>query len=159
MNSTDTYEDFLLTMDVHSPYKKDDKVTGIVYEIIQSFGAFVAIDNKYSALIPTKELHKNIKVGDIIEARVTNIREDGKLNLSLVEKSYIQIDIDANMILEKLINNSGFLPFNDKSSVQKIEQEFGISKSAFKRAIGNLFKKHKILIKQDGIYLSQKSPL
>lgn len=134
-----------------SPYEKDDKVTGIVYEIIPAFGAFVAVDNKYSALIPNKELHVNVNPGETITARVTMVQADGKLNLSLREKTYLQLDSDAEIIYEKLTAAGGFLPFHDKSEPDIIKNEFNLSKNAFKRAIGRLMKDNKIKILENGI--------
>jgi predicted RNA-binding protein (virulence factor B family) len=141
-------------LSTNSPYKKDDIVTGIVYDEIEAFGMFVAVDNKYSAMIPNNELFCSVKVGDVIKARVVNIREDGKLTLSLREKSYVQMDKDASMILAKLQAAGGFLPFNDDSSPEKIKAEFQISKNSFKRAIGRLYKAGTITITDAGIRLS-----
>ncbi len=134
-----------------SEYKKDDKVTGIVYEIIPAFGAFVAVDNKYSALIPNKELHQPLIPGQIVNARVTLVQADGKLDLSLREKTYLQLDIDAEHIYNKLLVNNGFLPYHDKSDPDILKKEFNLSKNAFKRAIGHLLKEKKISIEKDGI--------
>lgn len=134
-----------------SPYKKDDAVTGIVYEELESFGVFVAIDNKYSAMIPKNELHKPVKIGTTIEARVLEVREDGKLTLSLREKAYVQMDTDTVMIMTKLKESGGFLPYHDKSNPEEIEAEFQLSKNAFKRAIGRLYKAGTITIAVDGI--------
>lgn len=134
-----------------SDYKKDDMVSGIVYEEIESFGVFVAVDNKYSAMIPKNEIFSTIKIGDIVKARVINIRPDGKLTLSLRDKSYLQMDSDSLMILDKLKDANGFLPFNDNSDPQKIKVEFNISKNAFKRAVGRLYKAGNIIITEDGI--------
>ena len=140
-----------------SPYQKDDKVSGIVYELSNQFGVFVAVDNKYSAIIPRKEVFQDYQPGDRIEnARVTNVREDGKLNLSVREKTFIQMDADSAFIYEKLTAADGFLPYHDKSDPEEIKKVFGLSKNAFKRAIGRLFKEHKITIEKDGIYLIQK---
>lgn len=136
-----------------SPYKKDDKVIGTVYELSDEFGAFVAVDNIYSALIPKKELYREVKPGDSVEARVTNVREDGKLDLSIREKSYIQIDIDVQTILDKLKANEGHLNFNDKSDPDKIKKEFNLSKNAFKRATGRLLKDGKIALTENGMDL------
>lgn len=132
-------------------YHKDDKVTGIVYDILPAFGAFVAVDNKYSALIPNKELHAPLLPGTIITARVTVVQADGKLDLSLREKTYLQLDVDAANIYSKLIANNGFLPYHDKSDPHAIKQEFNLSKNAFKNAIGHLWKEKKISIEPDGI--------
>ena len=64
-----------------SPYEKDDQVKGRIYEISSNFGAFVAVDDKYSALIPRREAFGSLKVGDQVEARVVKVQEDGKLDL------------------------------------------------------------------------------
>lgn len=134
-----------------SPYKKDDKVHGVVYEIIDSFGAYVAVDNKYSAMIPKQELFSNLKVGDLIQARVTKVKEDGRLDLSLREKSFIAMDTDSLMIYRELLRAGGSLPLNDKSSPEDIYERFQLSKNAFKRAIGHLYKEKKIVLHKDGI--------
>lgn len=137
----------------HPDYKKDDKVYGLVYDVKDEIGAFVAVDNEYSALIPKKELYSRLKVGDRIEARVTSVTEDGKLNLSMRDKSYVAIDKDAYMIYRKLLSSRGFLPYNDKTDAQKIKDEFNLSKNAYKRAIGRLLKEGKIEITDQGISL------
>ena len=129
-----------------STYKKDDKVTGMIYEISQNFGAFVAVDDCYSALIPKKEMTKDLKVGDVVTARVAARKEDGKLDLSLREKAYIQMSIDAEKVLKKLEANGGVIPFTDKASPELIRNEMDMSKNEFKRAVGNLLKAGKLEI-------------
>lgn len=136
-----------------SPYKKDDKVSGMVYEISEQFGAFVAVDEKFSALIPRKELFRPVRVGETIEARVSSVKEDGKLDLSLREKVHVQMDKDAAIIYNALKANNGFLPFNDKSAPDAIKDEFNLSKNAFKRALGRLMKENKIRQDEKGSYL------
>ena len=147
------------TMDLYSrlsllpPYQKDDMVKGTVYQVHEQFGAYVAVDNKYSALVPKKELHCELKPGDEIEARVLEIKEDGKLDLSLRQKAYVQMDADSALILDKLKQAGGSLPYQDKSSADEIKEEFNLSKAAFKRAIGRLYKERVIVIEKDGIRL------
>lgn len=136
-----------------SGYQKDDFVSGIVYDKIDAFGAFVAVDNKYSAMIPNHELYPDIKIGDIVRARVTSVREDGKLNLSLRDKAYLQMDADSELILNRLTASGGFLPYNDSSSPDEIKREFRMSKNAYKRAIGRLLKEGTITITDTGIKL------
>lgn len=138
-------------LNTDSPYKKDDMVEGIVYEISDQFGAFVAVDDIFSALISRKELHSNMKVNDRITARVLEVKEDGKLSLGIREKAYIQMDIDAKKILEYFEKNSGVIPFTDKANPEIIKREFQMSKNQFKRAIGTLFKNRIIEIKEDRI--------
>lgn len=130
----------------NSPYKKDDKVRGRVYTISDDFGAFVAVDNIYSALIPKKELYGTVRVGEDITARVTEVKADGRLNLSVRDKAYLQIEKDAQEVLSIIDSYDGVLPFNDKVSPEIIKRETGMSKNGFKRAVGNLLKAGKIEI-------------
>ena len=123
-----------------SPYKKNDQVTGRVYEISDNFGAFVAVDNIYSALIPKKELYGKVMPGEDVTARVTQVKEDGRLDLSIREKAYLQIEKDAEEILKIIDSYDGVLPFNDKVSPEIIKRETGMSKNEFKRGVGNLLK-------------------
>lgn len=134
-----------------SPYHKDDKVTGTVYEISRNFGAFVAVDDKYSGLIPRKELYGNVQIGDQVTARVTGVKEDGKLDLSIREKAYLQIEQDAEKVLEIIDSFDGVLPFNDKASPEVIKRETQMSKNEFKRAVGHLLKMGKITITEKAI--------
>lgn len=136
-----------------SNYQKDDRVTGIVYELSDNFGAFVAVDNEYSALIPKKELVKKLHVGEQISARVMGVKEDGKLDLSLREKSYLQMNEDAQTLMDRLQQNNGTLPFTDKASPELIRDEMNMSKNEFKRAVGNLLKAGKIEITENEIHL------
>lgn len=135
-----------------SPYEKDQKVTGTLYEISDNFGAFVAVDNCYSALIPKKEPLGNARVGDTVEARVTEVLKDGKLSLSLREKAYIQMNDDARKLLKLLEEQGGELPVGDKSSPEKIKELTGMSKNEFKRAAGNLYKQRLVQVEEHQLY-------
>lgn len=134
-----------------SPYKKDDHVKGIIYDTSDEFGVFVAVDNQYSALIPKKEVYGKLPVGKTIEARVTAVKGDGKLDLSIREKIPMQMNKDAEYVLKKIEEKGGKIPFNDKADSEKIKEEFGMSKNAFKRAVGHLYKERKIVILPNGI--------
>lgn len=140
-------------MSNQSPYHKDDKVTGTVYEINENLGAFVAVDNRYYGLIPMKEMFGDVRLGDVVEARVTKVREDGKLDLSPREKAYIQMDADSQLVLKVIEEFDGVLPFNDKASPETIKREFHMSKNAFKRAVGHLLKEGKVKITEKTIEL------
>ncbi len=95
-------------LETDSPYKKDDHVEGIVYERSDNFGVFVAVDNKYSALIPKREAYGgHLQVGDKVHARVIKVREDGKLDLSVREKAFIQMDADAELIVKRMEEQGG----------------------------------------------------
>lgn len=138
-----------------SPYQKDDVVTGMVYEISHNFGAFVAVDDKYSALIPKKELYGDLHVLQQISARVTGVKEDGKLDLGIRQKAHLQMSEDADKVLSLLREKKGFLPLHDKSSPEQIRETIGMSKNEFKRAIGHLYKEHLIMLESDGIRLKK----
>ena len=135
-----------------SPYGIGDTVKGRIYEISQNFGVFVAVDDQYSALIPVREAQGKYRPGMIKEFRVTEVKEDGKLNVSDRQKAYLQIDEDAEMVMGIIDEFAGVLPFDDKASPQVIQREFGLSKNAFKRAVGHLLKDGKIEIKDGHIY-------
>ncbi|MBQ8281305.1 MAG: RNA-binding protein [Lachnospiraceae bacterium] len=139
-----------------SPYSKDDRVSGTVYEVSGNFGTFVAVDNMYSAMIPKKELFHPIPIGARISARVVKVLDDGKLTLSCREKSFVQMDADARLIMLSLKSAGGFLPFHDKSTPEEIKERFGLSKAAFKRAIGTLYKNGEIVISETGITLNNQ---
>lgn len=134
-----------------SEYKKDDMVTGTVYQTSEEFGAFVAVDNRYSALIPKREIYGEVRVGDQIQARVTGVKPDGKIDLSIREKAYLQIEKDASKILAIIDSFDGVLPFTDRANPEVIKRETQMSKNEFKRAVGNLLKKGKIEIKENCI--------
>lgn len=142
-------------LSMRTPYQKDDRVRGVVYELNEKIGAFVAVDGKYSALVPKKELVRELSLGEEISARVLLVKEDGKMDLSLRDKFYLEMDGDGEKILNLLREAGGALSYHDKSEAEEIKRVFGMSKASFKRAIGRLFKERKILIKEDGIELNQ----
>lgn len=134
-----------------SPYQAGDVVQGRVYEFSNNFGTFVAVDDRYSALIPRYEDCSFLRAGDCMEARVTGVKPDGKLDLTLRDKAYIQMDQDAQRVLEVIEEYAGVLPFNDKASPEVILREMKMSKNAFKRAVGRLYKERKIEITDKSI--------
>jgi len=157
----DKSERLCATMNVYpylqknSPYGVDDIVEGRVYETSQNFGVFVAVDDRYSALIPRREPADQLQIGDVIEARVTAVKEDGKLDLSRRRKAYQQIDEDAAHVLEIIRSYDGVLPFSDGADPERIRQETGLSKNAFKRAVGHLLKEGKIILGGERISLKE----
>lgn len=138
-------------MSSQSPYQKDDWVSGTVYEISETLGAFVAVDNRYYGLIPQKELYGGFREGDRVEARVVRVRDDGKLDLSPRAKAYMQMDKDAELVMKVIDEFDGVLPFNDKARPETIKREFDMSKNAFKRAVGRLLKEGRIRITEKTI--------
>jgi len=143
---TDKSNRLCATMNVYpylisnSPYIVGDMVKGVAYEESERFGIFVAVDDKYQGLIPRKECFGDVKLGDEVCARVTSVREDGKLDLSVRKKAYEQIEEDSKKIIEIIESFDGVLPFTDKANPEVIKRETSMSKNEFKRAIGHLMK-------------------
>lgn len=127
-----------------APYEVGDQVTGRIYEFGHDFGTFVAVDDKYSAMIPRHEDMSGYRIGQLISAAVTGVKEDGKLDISLRKRAWQQMDEDAAMLLELLDSYAGVFPFTEKASPEVIQRETGLSKAAFKRAVGRLYKEHLI---------------
>ena len=107
--------------------------------------------SEYSALIPAREAKEKYRPGKILELRVSEVKEDGKMNVTDRQKAYLQINEDAENVLEVINEFAGVLPFDDKASPEVIQREFGLSKGAFKRAIGHLMKEGKVEIKDKRI--------
>ena len=132
-------------------YLPGEAISGTVFRLRDDLGAIIAVDNKYLALLPQDQITENLKSGDQISGFVARILEDGKIDFSLHKAAHLQRRDDADIIFDMLQNEGGFLPFNDKSNPDDIKEKFGLSKKAFKRAIGNLLRLGKIKIENDGI--------
>ncbi len=139
-----------------SPYKKGDHVKGYVYQIAKNFGTFVAVDGIYSGMIPAREPN-HLKIGQTAELRVAGVKEDGKLDLSSRDVAYVQMNADAEYVFQKIENDfGGTLPFDEKTDPERIREIFGLSKNAFKRAVGHLYKKHRVIL-SDGTIETKKA--
>ena len=141
--------DVYKSLEDRSEYKKDDTVVGTVYLISNNFGAFVAVDDKYSALIPKKEMFgaaEKIVAGTGITARVARVLDDGRLELAVRDKGYVQRNEDADKIFEMIREAGGTIDFYDRSDPELIREKTGMSKNEFKRAVGKLLKEDKITI-------------
>ena len=132
-------------------FKVNDWVHATVYNINPDHGAFVAVEDQFLGRIPKREIHNKISIGEQLRLRVTKVADDGKLSLSPHEKAYLQIDRDAKLVMETIESYDGRLPFNDKARPATIERELGLSKAAFKRAVGRLLKDGMITITDNGI--------
>ncbi len=143
--------DYLKT---RSPYVIGDEVKARVYELNPKYGAFLAVDDKYSALIQNKDMQGRIVPGEVLDVRVTHVREDGRLTVTPRKKAYLQLAPDSELILAKLMKNNGILPYDDHADPDFLKAEFGISKAALKRAVGHLMKDGKIELK-DGKILAK----
>ena len=116
-------------------------------------GMNVIVNNTHLGLVFNNEIFKDISVGDKLKGIVKKIRPGNKLDISLNQIGYRQIEPNAEYILTELTDNDGFLPLNDKSTPEQIKNLLQMSKKSFKKAIGSLYKERKIDIKDDGVYL------
>lgn len=119
--------------------KVGDSITGTVYNFSDQ-GAFLFTDDRYIAFLHKSEMIARPQIGQEITARVTFIREDGRINVSIRPVKEQSIDIDAENIVTYLRGRNGKMPYGDVSSPEIIKEKFNISKAAFKRAIGRLMK-------------------
>ena len=138
-----------------SPYVKDSAVQGTVIEINPDYGVYVAVDDRYFGMIPKNEVFGKLQIGDTIHGRVSKVRDDHKLSISLKQKAYIQMDEDSSIIYHAIEKRGGSLPFTDKAAPEIIKAEFDMSKNAFKRAVGRLLKEGKIEIAESCIKLKK----
>jgi uncharacterized protein len=117
-------------------------------------GLSVIVNNEHRGLVHASEIFRHISIGDRIPGWVKTIREDNKLDITLQAIGYRQYnDTNVDLLVKRLKGNKGFLPFTDKSSAEEIYEGFGISKKAFKQALGALFKQRRVRIEPDGITL------
>ncbi len=138
-----------------APYAVGDEVEARIYEFGHDFGTFVALEDKYSAMIPRHEDTKNYRIGDVIMVRITGIKEDGKCDVTIRDKAYVQMEDDADALLSLIESYAGVLPFTEKASPEVIKRETGLSKAAFKRAVGRLYKERKITLEGGKIRLAE----
>ncbi len=139
-----------------SPYQVDDWVEGRIIGRHPKIGAFIAVDDKFEALLPQKNIYRAIEPGSVMKFRVQQVADDGRLVLSLRDRKEAEMDSDAALVLEKLEENGGFIPFDDQTDPKVIQDVFHISKSAFKRATGRLLKQGTIRFTRGGIAAARK---
>ncbi len=152
-------------LSTQTPYVRGDEVDGFVYEVSDEYGAYVAVDGRFSARIAPQEMSygagagrggaRDIRAGQRITARVARILPDGKMDLTLQKKIREQMADDAGAVLEMIRQSGGSIPFTDKASPEVIKKKAGMSKNAFKRAVGRLLKEGKIEIGTDQIRLKK----
>lgn len=118
-------------------------------------GFKVIVDNAYRGLIYNDQIYEEPHTGDRMTGCVVNVRPDGKLDLSMQRIGKSRFRDFAEILLEELEKEGGVLPFSDKSSSEEIAERFGVSKKTFKRAVGNLYKEHKIVISEKEIKINK----
>lgn len=145
-------------------FKKNDEICASVYRTQREFGVFAAVLPKetaleegksyrelYFGLVPKEMVFTKYRVGDTFTGRVIRVREDGKLDLSTRRRAFEQLDPDGDAILRKAMEYGGELPFSDSASPEIVKRELGMSRNAFKRALGHLYKEHLVEIRETSV--------
>ena len=133
---------------------KGDLVTGAIYNYTDA-GAFLFSEERYIVFIANKEIETRPRVGEVVTARVTYVRPDGRLNASLRQIKEQALVSDAEAILTLLAGRKGRMPYSDKTSPEVIRDKFHISKAAFKRALGHLLKQGRIVVHEGWTWLRE----
>ena len=144
-------KDFVFFKDID--VKEGDEVDLLLYDMTE-LGMNAIVNNLYKGLIFKSDIHKTIKPGDRIKGYVKEVREDGKIDILLEQPGYKHsIDKNSEIILSALKDNNRFLSLTDKSTPEEIKQILGLSKKAFKKGLGNLYKQKLVELNNEGIKL------
>ncbi|MDF1754302.1 MAG: S1-like domain-containing RNA-binding protein [Verrucomicrobiales bacterium] len=134
------------------PYDEGQPVSLLICnETPMGYNAIV--NNQYLGLLYHSEITFPIQIGETMEAYIKTIRSEGKIDLTLNQSGYGRVTSLTEDILEALNHSDGYLPLGDKSSPEKIRSQFGVSKKAFKQALGALYRNRKITFENEGIRL------
>ena len=134
------------------PYHQGQKVSVMAWQKTD-LGYKMIIENKYPGLVYQGEIFQELLPGMQLEAYVRQVREDGKIDLTLQKDGARKVDNFADQLLHYIEDEGGFTQFNDKSDAEAIYEKFGVSKKTFKKAVGELYKKRLILLEPGGIRL------
>ena len=115
------------------------------------------VNNLYPGLIYQNQIYKYVHTGDRMKAYVSNVRPDGKLDLTLQPIGIAAAEDFSAVLLQYLKNNNGYCVLGDKSSPEDIKHQFQVSKKVFKKALGDLYKNRLVRIAEDGIYLNAET--
>lgn len=119
-----------------------------------NLGFTVLIEEEFEGLLYQNEIFQELKERQRIAGYIKNIREDGKIDVSLQAQGFRNvITQDTDKVIEAIYDNDGFLALTDKSAPEEIKRQLLMSKKAFKRAIGNLYKQKAIVITDKGLEL------
>ena len=139
-------------------YKPGDEVELFIYGPCP-LGFNAIINNAHWGMLYAGEVFQPLNRGEHITGYINKVREDGKIDLSLYPAGYKKAQTSAELIIEYLKRNDGFMELTDKSPADEIYETFGISKKNFKMAVGSLYKNRVIEIGQNGIRLVEKAEI
>jgi predicted RNA-binding protein (virulence factor B family) len=130
-----------------------DEVSVMAWEA-SPLGMKVIVNQRYPGLVFQSAIFGDFPIGETRPGFVYKVREDGKLDISLKKPGYAAIGAEAEFLLEKLKTQNGFLALTDHSSPDEISLQLGMSKKAFKKAVGLLYKNRQVRLEKDGVYLT-----
>lgn len=137
------------------PSLRNQMLVATVYRLFPD-GAFLISGEGYLLFLPRSEIETPVRLGQEVSVRVTYVREDGRLNASTKPLKHVALERDAQKIWDYLQTRSGPMPYSDQSSPEIIQEKFGMSKAAFKRALGRLMKEGKIEQRDGWTYVKEK---
>lgn len=139
------------------PYETNEEVDIIVWRRTD-LGWKVIVNGNHSGLVFANEVFRDLKTGDRLKGYVKRVRTDGKIDIALQRHGVAGDDDSSMRLLSAIEAQRGFLPLNDNSSPDEIYSMLGMSKKAFKRAAGKLYKQRLIIIDDDGLRLAAGCP-
>ena len=144
-------DDFVFTEGID--LEEGDEVEALFYKK-SDLGINAIVNNQFKGLVFQSDIDQDISIGNKLKAYVKKIRSDGKIDLILKPQGYRNvIDQSTQSVLDQLKQENGFFKYTDKSSPDDIRSKFGMSKKAFKKALGNLYKQKIVRLEKDGTYL------
>ena len=134
-------------------YQPGEEVEIMVWQKTD-LGYKVIVDNRFGGLVYQREIFQTLEPGMKMQAFIRQVREDGKIDLTLQKDGFQKVDDFSSVLLQYIKDQGGHTAFNDKSAAEDIYETFGVSKKTFKKAVGDLYKKRLILLVEDGIRLT-----
>lgn len=134
------------------PYQSGDEVEVMIWQRTD-LGYKVIVNNQFGGLVYLREVYQPLEPGMKLTAYVRQVREDGKIDLTLQKDGFQKVDDFSGVLLQYIKEQGGYTPLNDKSAAEEIYNTFGVSKKTFKKAVGDLYKKRLVILVEDGIRL------
>ena len=134
-------------------YQPGQEVEVLVWQRTE-LGYKVIVENKFSGMLYHNEIFQPLEVGMRLTAFIKQVRPDGKIDLVLQKADARKVDDFSEVLWQYIKDNDGFTPLNDKTDAEVIYHTFGVSKKTFKKAVGDLYKKRRIVLEEDGIHLA-----
>ncbi|WP_210364613.1 S1-like domain-containing RNA-binding protein [Bacillus sp. REN3] len=130
-------------------------VHGYIYRTAR-VGSWIITTEGFKGFIHESQRRTEPRIGEKVEGRIIDVKEDGSINVSLLPRKQEALDKDAEKIMDYLESRNGAMPYHDKSMAEDIQERFGMSKGSFKRALGRLMKEDRIYQQDNWTFKKQK---